>query len=252
MSGADTAHVYAAAGLAVFPCDRDKTPLTEHGFHDATTDAALISAWWRRFPAALIGVAIPAGHVVVDVDGPQGWAALEAEGLTLPATLTAITGRGEWHRHLWYRLPDGVTVGCVRGLLAGVDTRALGGYVIMPPSRSTFGPYTWQGGFDLDRIAPAPDWLLERCAPARPPGQARPVGEWVTLLRGPVPEGHRHETLLRVAGLLLRRHDATVAVELARAWHDARCVPPLPEGEAERILRDAVRLEARRFAGGAR
>ena len=249
---AAAALVYAEAGLAVFPCGDDKAPLTEHGYLDATTDSAVISAWWRLLPWALIGVAIPAGLVVVDVDGPQGWAALEAEGLTLPATLTAITGRGEWHRHLWYRLPDGATVGCHRGVLPCIDTRAVGGYVIAPPSRSTLGPYTWQDGFSLEKIAPAPDWLLERCAPARLPGQARPASEWVSLLRGPVPEGHRHETLLRVAGLLLRRHDATVAVELARAWHDSRCVPPLPEPEAERILRDAVRLEARRFAGGGR
>ncbi len=178
----------------------------------------MISAWWRRFPSALIGVAIPGGYVVVDVDGPQGWAALEAEGYTLPTTLTAITGRGEWHRHLWYRLPDGVTVGCVKGLLPCVDTRALGGYVIVPPSRSVFGPYTWADGFDMEKIADAPEWLLERCTPVRKPGEARPASEWVAMLREPATEGHRHETLLRVAGLLLRRHDATVAVELARAW----------------------------------
>ena len=251
MSCADAALVYAAAGLPPFPCDADKSPLTARGFLDATLDANMISAWWRRFPSALIGVAIPAGVVVVDVDGPQGWAALDAEGLTLPATLTATTGRGKWHRHLWYRLPDSVTVGCIRGLLPCVDTRALGGYVIVPPSRSAFGPYTWADDFDMATIAPAPEWLLARCAPTRPPGQARPASEWVMLLRGPIPEGHRHETLLRVAGLLVRRHDATVAVELAAAWAEARLVPRLPEAEVARILGDVLSLEERRPARGA-
>lgn len=244
---------YAKHEIKVVPCRADKTPLTPHGFLDASTDPDVIAAWWRQWPLALIGLAIPASYVVVDVDGPQGWAALEGEGLTLPATLTATTGRGEWHRHLWYRLPDGVTVGCVKGLLPCVDTRAKGGYVIVPPSRSVHGPYTWLDHFDMEKIAPAPEWLLARCAPARPPGQARPTSEWVIVLRGPVPEGHRHETLLRVAGLLLRRHDPPIALELMRAWADSRLVPPLPEPEAARIFVDANRAEARRrarLAGG--
>ena len=117
-----------------------------------------------------------------------------------------------------------------------------------PPSRSVHGPYTWADGFDMAKIADAPDWLLERCRPVRKPGEARPASEWVAMLREPALEGHRHETLLRVAGLLLRRHDATVAVELARAWNEARCVPPLPEPEESRILLDAIRLEKRRLA----
>ncbi|MFI5143528.1 MAG: bifunctional DNA primase/polymerase [Thermoanaerobaculales bacterium] len=246
---------YAAAGWPVFPCNRDKQPLTEHGHLDATTNAEMIRAWWQQLPEALIGVAIPGGAVVVDVDGPAGWAALEAEGLTLPATLTAITGRGQWHRHLWYRLPTGVAIGCKRALLQCVDVRGQGGYVIVPPSRSVFGLYSWLDGFGLAKIAPAPAWVIERCQPARPPGQARPADEWVALLHGPVPEGHRHETLLRVAGLLLRRHDAPIGVELARAWAEARLVPPLPEPEAARIIGDALTLEQRRLtrqSGGRR
>jgi Bifunctional DNA primase/polymerase, N-terminal len=249
---APAALILAQAGLPVFPCNHEKKPLTEHGFLDATTNAAVIRAWGRLFPHALVAVAIPGGFVVVDIDGPEGWAALEAEGVTLPATLTAITGRGEWHRHLWYALPEGVTIGCIRGLLPNVDTRARGGYVIVPPSRSVFGTYAWVDGFDLARVAPAPAWLLERCAPARPAGTARPADEWVLMLRGPVPEGHRHETLLRVAGLLLRRHDATVAVELARAWAEARLKPTLPEGEVARMLMGALRLEQQRLARAAR
>ncbi len=239
---------YAAASLPVFPCNRNKEPLTEHGFLDATTDPDIIQTWWKRLPGALIGIAIPAGYVVVDVDGPDGWASLKGDGLSLDDTLTAVTGRGEWHRHLWYSLPEGVTVAPKVGLLHGVDIRGQGSYVIAPPSRSVFGPYTWVGGFDLAHVAPAPEWVLERCAPSRPPGQARPAEEWTLMLRGPVPEGHRHETLLRVTGLLLRRHDATIAVELARAWAEARLVPPLPEPEAARILRDALHLEQRRLA----
>ena len=66
----------------MFPCNHNKEPLTEHGYLDATTVPLLISAWWRRFPLALIGVVIPGGYVVVDVDGPQGWACARGRGGT--------------------------------------------------------------------------------------------------------------------------------------------------------------------------
>src|SRR3984957_3924318 len=56
--------------LPVFPCRPDKGPYTPKGFHDATTDAAAICRWWKRWPWAFIGV--PTGHasgvLVIDVD----------------------------------------------------------------------------------------------------------------------------------------------------------------------------------------
>ena len=56
MTTLDAALRYAARGWPVFPC-RGKIPLTPHGFHDASTDAATIEAWWRENPDALISVA---------------------------------------------------------------------------------------------------------------------------------------------------------------------------------------------------
>jgi hypothetical protein len=45
----------AQRGWRVFPC-RGKTPLTHHGFKDATTDPEAIEVWWRKFPTATIGI----------------------------------------------------------------------------------------------------------------------------------------------------------------------------------------------------
>ncbi len=76
---------YADRGLRVFPifevdaegrcacgkdCGRDagKHPRTPHGFKDATTDTAQITAWWSRWPKANIGIATGDGIAVVDVD----------------------------------------------------------------------------------------------------------------------------------------------------------------------------------------
>src|SRR5690348_15513877 len=61
----------AKRGIPVFPCaPSEKQPLTPHGFHDASTDAEVVAAWWRRWPEANIGIPTGAasGVDVVDVD----------------------------------------------------------------------------------------------------------------------------------------------------------------------------------------
>ena len=60
---------YAELGYAVFPCAPGrKTPLTRHGFQEATTDANQIERWWQQHPAANIAIATQ-GLVVIDIDG---------------------------------------------------------------------------------------------------------------------------------------------------------------------------------------
>jgi len=83
---------YAVAGWPVVPlhtptstggcsCGRaacasaGKHPRTRHGFRDASTDPARITAWWRRWPDANVGVRT-GELVVLDVDGPAGARAL--------------------------------------------------------------------------------------------------------------------------------------------------------------------------------
>ncbi len=44
----ETAFDLAQRGLPVFPCRADKRPITENGFHDATTDAETIRQWWQQ------------------------------------------------------------------------------------------------------------------------------------------------------------------------------------------------------------
>jgi hypothetical protein len=65
----DAALTLAASGLPVFPCRvHNKRPLVAHGFKDASTDGAVIRAWWRRWPIALIGAPTGIKFVVVDID----------------------------------------------------------------------------------------------------------------------------------------------------------------------------------------
>jgi hypothetical protein len=241
---------YAAAGLLVFPCKPDKSPLTGHGLLDALTDREMIRDWWRRWPWALVAIAVPAGYAVVDVDGGEGWAALAGAGLTLPGTLTATTGRGPLHKHLWYTLPAGVQLRNKVALVPHVDIRALGAYVIVPPSRTVHGPYSWAGRFDLGDVSDCPEWVIESAGRTETKA-ATPASEWRELVSG-VAEGQRNNAVVRLVGHLLRRYvDPILALELVRCWNSCRCTPPLPDDEVMRTVDSIARLELRRQGGAA-
>ena len=132
---------YARVGWPVFPCRPDKSPMTAHGFHDATTDAVRIARFWLAHPEAWIGMPVRAGFVVVDVDDFDAFDEMDRRGMELPDTLTAATPRGE---HLWYRTHHPVKP--QTGIVPHVDLRGPGSYVIVPPSPG----YRWlvipQGG----------------------------------------------------------------------------------------------------------
>ena len=178
---------YACRGVPVFPChhplpdrrgsalmcscgDRDccrpaKHPLTRHGFKNATTRTEIIAGWWRRWPQA--NIAIPTGVVfdVLDLDGPEGVAAVrtlvDEHSLELSGPVVR-TGFGGWH----YLLAPTGQANRVR-LLEGVDWRGAGGYVIAPPSRHITGRcYRWARPLDLDTLpqtpAPLRDLLMHR------------------------------------------------------------------------------------------
>lgn len=166
---------YAAAGLPVLPL-AGKAPRTRHGFRDASCEQGQVASWWRRWPVAGIGVAVPAGIVVVDVD-PRGGGvatmrALAAAHGRWPPTRTCATGGGGWH--LWYAAAGGEGWPAVLG--PGVDVKHAGrGYVVVPPSvHPSGGVYAWRGNATV--IAAAPRWLVElmagsgdRCRPTHRP-----------------------------------------------------------------------------------
>ncbi|MBX3053436.1 MAG: bifunctional DNA primase/polymerase [Caldilineaceae bacterium] len=162
----DTALYYARCGWHIFPLrPADKTPLTSHGLHDATTDADTIRGWWGRWPDANIGLNCGAsGLLAVDFDiHKEGYAGgallkqLRAEHLTT----TAQTGSGGFH--LLYQQPAGNPLGNSRGRLpTGVDVRGVGGYIVTAPSLHPSGNrYTWEVFPAQMTPRPLPDFLLK-------------------------------------------------------------------------------------------
>lgn len=155
---------YVSRGWPVFPCQpRGKVPVGQivaHGLHNASVDSEVVERWWRRLPAANIGLRTGLVFDVLDVDGPIGMAALDGtpHSVTIDGP-TCKTGGGGDHV---YVLPTGL--GNRAGLLPKVDWRGDGGYVIAPPSVHASGQiYRWLQGWGPDEqpLRPAPAWLLE-------------------------------------------------------------------------------------------
>jgi Bifunctional DNA primase/polymerase, N-terminal/Primase C terminal 1 (PriCT-1) len=238
----------AAQGAAIFPCRcRDKIPATAHGLKDATRDPEQIRAWWNLDPN--FNVAIATGAVskifVIDVDGPD--AERELQRLDLPATVEAVTARG---KHLYFKYP-GTPIRNTTGKVApGVDTRGDGGYVLAPPSIHPSGAlYRWApNGARI--AAAAPDQLIARIS-ERTNGKATPAAEWQQLFASDIPEGQRDCTLTKMAGKLLRHCvNAADVLGIMQAINIARCRPPLPPEDIERIVESIAGRELKRRGRG--
>jgi Bifunctional DNA primase/polymerase, N-terminal/Primase C terminal 1 (PriCT-1) len=247
-----TALALAARGMHVFPCrPRAKMPATDHGFLDATTETDTIRQWWRSEPA--YNVAIATGTVskvfAVDVDGLDAefeLRKLETEHGELPPTVEAITARG---RHLYFRTPELPVRNSTGKIAPGIDVRGDGGYTLCPPSIHPSGKaYAWSVD-SASAFASAPDWLLARITERRP-GLPTPPSEWRELVAIGVAEGRRDCTVTKITGYLLRRYvDPIFVLELMKIFNMARCTPPLPEEDVERIVNSIAGKELKRRGG---
>lgn len=132
---------FAASGVPAFPCvPGGKRPLVEHGFHDASTDAGQVAAWWRRWPGANIGV--PTGQAsgveVVDVDrkaAGSGFAAFDrARRAGLVAGWLALVRTPSGGMHAYFPADAARPQPSWQAARAHVDFRGAGGYVVVPPS----------------------------------------------------------------------------------------------------------------------
>lgn len=246
----DAALAYARRGWSVIPvAAKGKQPLVRWlPYQDHTADEAEIRSWFRRWPAANVGIVTGAvsGLAVLDIDpkhgGADSLAHLEQRHGALPPTLEVATGGGG--RHLYFRHPGGTLHNKV-GLAPGVDLRGDGGLVVAPPSIHPSGrPYLWQD--DRTDLANMPDWLL-RLAAGAPGGTGHPLTYWRHLVRGGVEEGERNATIASFAGhLLWHGVDSTVVLELLLCWNAVRCRPPLSDDEVASVVASITRLHERK------
>jgi hypothetical protein len=223
------AQVYAALGFPVVAmhaarpggsCSCPDPACSDPGKHPrlagwkrlASTDPAQEGEWWRRWPAANLGLVTGRRFDVLDLDGEQGVEALRA-ALSIAPTghpgPVARTGGGGWH--LLYA-PTGL--GNRVGLLPGVDWRGRDGLIVAPPSHhASSHRYTWARPLSatLPKVPDALHRLLAPPATARttlPPATPAPTRRGgygsAALAReqaavATAPPGRRNATLNRAA-----------------------------------------------------
>jgi hypothetical protein len=129
---------------------------TCHGFYAATTDPARLKAIVAAHPDGLLAVrtgATPAGAGVVVVDIDPGHGGRIDPALMAP-TLAVATGNHGWH--LYYRHPGPPVLSRPLPDAAGVDVKADGGYVVLPPSvhPTTRRPYRWANARPVGEMPP--------------------------------------------------------------------------------------------------
>lgn len=173
----------AGRGWAVFPSAAGtKLPLVKRWPDVATTDAAQVREWWTRWPDANVSHCTGAsGTMVLDLDGPQGfasWRVLQRVHGRAPVTRMVVSPRAEGGVHLYWQAPPGLYVKSVAGRIGsthvpGIDVRGTRGQAVLPPSvRSDGTAYRWH---DPEvPIAAPPRWMVALLTP-RPPVFVKPA-----------------------------------------------------------------------------
>lgn len=235
-------------GWAVFPVKaEEKRPHTPHGCKDAKKDPGAIKAWWKKWPTASVGVATGSisNLIVIDedldddkgLDGIMAMAAWEKDnGVSLPETARAITGRGGAHLYYHY---TGKDIQNRTGIIDGVDVRGEGGYVVAPPSVHPNGvEYAWEDDPDDIGVADVNDVVLKFLATGK---TTKESGEKFQL-PSIIDSGVRNSTLYHFAcSLQAQGLSDTAIIAAVSAENDARCVPPIEHEELLQLVNSALK-----------
>ena len=240
---------YARRGWPVHPLVvGGKAPATAHGHKDATTDLDQIRQWWAQADYN-IGIAVPPGVVVIDVDprngGNETARQLVRDLGALPHTRAAKTRGGGYHYYLQtYLEPDQIS----GSLGAGVDVKIAGkGYVVAPPSVVGSGQYEWVTSARLAFLTES--WARRLRKPsraARPerspvtnPVAVRGLVRWECSAMRHTKEGYRNPHLYSATRRLIDSGCFTAEVEAQLA--EAAAESGLDADEIAGVIASAVR-----------
>lgn len=186
--GSPASLVGLPASWRLFPVAGDgRSPLIAGGCHSASVDPAMIARWQARGCNLALACGPASGVLALDIDAKgevDGFAALAelaAEFGPLPETVESRTPSGG--AHLLFAYPTGPDpanrVGIKRyaadgsrRVYRGLDVRAEGGSICLPPSCKPSGAYEWRRSPAVAELAELPPWLLALMRsepPARPP-----------------------------------------------------------------------------------
>lgn len=145
--GHPDAHAPGECGCGVVTC---------HGFYAATRVPGRIAELVAACPDGLLAVrtgAAPAGAGVVGIDiDPRSGGRLDPD--LMAPTLAVASGNHGWH--LYYRHPGGTVLSRALPGVTGVDVKADGGYLVLPPSihPGTRRRYRWANNRAVEEMPP--------------------------------------------------------------------------------------------------
>ncbi len=242
----EAALAYARHGWPIFLCKpSEKVPLGGSGVLEATTNLRRVEDWWTANPDANIGLDVGGAQMLVlDFDPGSNLEELEKNVGPLPPTnLRTRTPRGGEHQ--FFALASGELVSPSSSKLAPhVDVRSFHSYVLLPPSRTEDGAYSWEADGkpahrtdemvrlsnvatekhkDRDKWAVDPD---QRCNVER-------AEAWLRTEARPAVEGQGgdHTAYATAAYLKSLAISEDKAFELIVAHWNHRCQPPWGEDE---------------------
>jgi hypothetical protein len=132
---------YLGIGYSIMPIGDNKKPLIGwEEFQDRKAEPKEIVEWWRKYPAANVGIIT--GSIskifVVDFDSNDARSKINEH---LPAGFETVEAKTPKGHHMYFCY-DNMIKNSV-GILPSVDIRGEGGYVVAPPSALSHGTYSW-------------------------------------------------------------------------------------------------------------
>lgn len=256
----------AEFGFYLFPIvSGKKSPPAVNGWQDvATRDTEILRRWFGQSAPLMdynIGISTSKfgdgeALLAIDVDNKKGKCGdeellrLELEGWALPRTFCQTTPTGG--QHLIFRVSAPVRQG-VNVLGSALDIRSAGGYLVGAGSITDRGVYR----ADYTPLAPAPQWLIDRCGAARTgpaeastvlPGidQEQAMNRAIHYLSVDAPlavEGQGGDTTTYKVAAQCKDYGVTegVAFGLMDTYWNFRCSPPWGDSELQDKIHHAYK-----------
>lgn len=228
---------YLESGWSILPVKpEEKRPYMTNWLQYNKTRATkeVATNWFTNLSGAGVGVVTGriSNMVVLDV---ESYCKIPLDELLkkYPTQMISRTGSGGYH--LFYQYPTHVPhIGNRVGLFEGIDLRADGGFIVLPPTiHPSGGKYEW-----VKRGIPGafPNSLLDVQSQPKAQGDG-----WITeTLRG-VSEGGRNDACARLAGYFFKKGmNADIVEALLMEWNE-RNDPPLPTHEVRTTIKSIER-----------
>lgn len=228
-------------GFSIIPVGLDKTPLVKWTeFQSRRPTVEEVITWWLKWPNANIGLIT--GQIndltVIDCDSQEAIKTVEdllPQGIQFPSASTPRGGKHFFFRHA----PE---LHSRNSVVAKLDMKSKGGFVIVPPSRGEKRRYAWNDGADLRTLMTRPRMpaaLLQYLKDGKN-RNGEPMGPAASLRLdkatagppGPITEGTRDDKLFHLAIRLFRGRESYESVQQYVVTAGNGCSPPVSEREA--------------------